>query len=320
MPNIYAHYLTGEFVFNQLPSPQQAALKSHWPAFRIGLQGPDFLFYMALRPPRFPKRIYRMGSDLHSRRVGEFFSAAVRYLRTLEGEERASALAYVSGFLCHYALDTTAHPYIYYFVPDDRYHTLFETRLDCALMAHLGRDIRKEPVYRLIDADGEKGPIARFYSRVLPISHGVHLKEKEGVQALGFFCTLMKMTYDPKGKKYRRFRRLEKMFCHGVPLISRAVYPQAYQGVDYLNLSHTPWRSPALSDGPVHTESFLERMDQAVEKGTSYIDALFSAMECEDQVAPLLQLLGEKHFSTGEDWRLGEPRYHGQSMMGEKID
>ena len=320
MPNLYAHYLTGQASFEKLLQLQQQALLKHWPAYRIGLQGPDFLFYFCLRPPRFLKRVYRMGGDLHGRNIGEFFAAAIRYLRALQGEERASALAYFAGFLCHYALDTTAHGYIYYFVPDDRYHTLFETRLDCALMAHLKRDIAQTPPMKIVDADGETGPIARFYAHVLPQSHGLRLREKEGIQALSFFRTVMKLTYDPKASKYRRFRRLEKMFCHGAPLISRAVYPQEYQDADYLNLSHTPWRAPAVENGPIRHESFVELMDRAVEQGAAYIEALFLAMDQEERIAPLLQLLGEKHFSTGTDWRLGEPRFYGQSMMGDEID
>ena len=45
MPCIYAHNSFGKEVQKMLPKPLKNTIRRHPAAFRIGLQGPDFLFF-----------------------------------------------------------------------------------------------------------------------------------------------------------------------------------------------------------------------------------------------------------------------------------
>ena len=54
MPCIYAHNSFGKEVQKILPKPLKNTIRRHPAAFRIGLQGPDFLFFYHLMFFVFP--------------------------------------------------------------------------------------------------------------------------------------------------------------------------------------------------------------------------------------------------------------------------
>ena len=45
MPTTYAHDLFGKEVYKRLPSDMKALIRRHGDLYRIGLHGPDILFY-----------------------------------------------------------------------------------------------------------------------------------------------------------------------------------------------------------------------------------------------------------------------------------
>ena len=49
MPTTYAHDLFGKEVYKRLPSDMKALIRRHGDLYRIGLHGPDILFYYIQR-------------------------------------------------------------------------------------------------------------------------------------------------------------------------------------------------------------------------------------------------------------------------------
>ena len=50
---------------------------------------------------------------MHSEKTDELFAALSRAVRDLSGDAQEIAAAYFYGFVCHYALDSEIHPYVY---------------------------------------------------------------------------------------------------------------------------------------------------------------------------------------------------------------
>lgn len=50
---------------------------------------------------------------MHSEKTDELFAALSRAVRDLSGDAQEIAAAYFYGFVCHYALDSQIHPYVY---------------------------------------------------------------------------------------------------------------------------------------------------------------------------------------------------------------
>lgn len=102
-------------------------------AFYAGANGPDlFFFYRAWTKKRDPD-LPALGVRMHREQCGEFLLSLVTHAET------PAQKGYVLGFLCHYALDALAHPYIAfltaegmpYHIPNG--HGRYEIALDSAL-------------------------------------------------------------------------------------------------------------------------------------------------------------------------------------------
>lgn len=101
MPDIVVHTKFGAEVADRLHPDIDRKI------FDFGLLGPDpYLFYRWFVPP-FQNRVNRYSSVMHREHTGDFLVE----LAKRAAFDRA-VFSYLCGFLCHYALDSTTHPYI----------------------------------------------------------------------------------------------------------------------------------------------------------------------------------------------------------------
>ena len=105
MPTTYAHDLFGKEVYKRLPSDMKALIRRHGDLYRIGLHGPDILFYyMVSKNP-----VTQFGIEMHHEKARAFFEEGMRQVRRNNDE---ALFAYLLGFGCHYILDSACHPYV----------------------------------------------------------------------------------------------------------------------------------------------------------------------------------------------------------------
>lgn len=120
MPDIVVHARMGAEVIDKLK------IKIDRDAFAFGLLGPDpYLFYRFFLPP-FIHRVNRYSSVMHRVHTGAYLTELA-----LRSRGNPELFAYLSGFLCHYALDSSTHPYINRKAKNDpAVHLAIEHRLD----------------------------------------------------------------------------------------------------------------------------------------------------------------------------------------------
>ena len=120
MPDVIVHAHMGAEVY------EKCGLTVDRDIFAFGLLGPDpYLFYRCFIPP-FVHRVNRYSSVMHRTRTGVFLTELARRSR-----RDPDVFAYLAGFLCHYALDATTHPYINRKAKNDiAVHIAIEHRLD----------------------------------------------------------------------------------------------------------------------------------------------------------------------------------------------
>jgi hypothetical protein len=97
----------GQEVARLVPDHMKQVINNNKELFEIGLHGPDILFYYK---PLSTNKVNATGYGMHDHSGREFFEHAACVLK--EKEYEPSYLAYVYGFICHFALDTTCHGYI----------------------------------------------------------------------------------------------------------------------------------------------------------------------------------------------------------------
>lgn len=146
MPAAYAHYRFGQAVFSRLPTEKQNIIRAHRSLYDLGLQGPDLLFHYR---PLSHDPLKGTGALMHEAPAEAFFRPAGEQLS--HSRDSDALLAYLWGFLCHFALDFHCHPYIDAAeAAGGPGHLAMETDFDCSLLAEAGLPI---------DPAGITGPI-----------------------------------------------------------------------------------------------------------------------------------------------------------------
>lgn len=161
MPSTYAHYRFGQSVYELLSDPEKTIIAGSRQLFDIGLHGPDILFYYK---PFHSNAINRIGYAMHERSGQSIFREAGEVVLTQEN--RAPYLAYLYGFLCHFALDSFCHGYI-----DDKIHlsgishTEIEVEFDRALMVRDGCDpVRHKLTSHIVPSQQSAAVISKFFA------------------------------------------------------------------------------------------------------------------------------------------------------------
>ena len=112
MPASVTHYLFAERVLNKLK--QTGAAVTDRDATLIGAQGPDVFFFHRVMPWQPGVSYAREGNRMHHISPARLFEL-FRQVLNAESRERGRMQSYIEGFFCHYALDRTAHPYVFWF-------------------------------------------------------------------------------------------------------------------------------------------------------------------------------------------------------------
>lgn len=248
MPSTYAHYQFGLQVRILLPSSIQELLYQEKQLYEIGLHGPDLLFYYH---PLFSNPISAVGFSLHEQPAVSFFERARE--RLLSTPDLNPSLAYILGFLCHFVLDSSCHPYIEETIRTTGIpHTEIEMEFDRWLLEMAGYDPLRQCLTKHIQPSlFNAGCIAPFFP-------GVEIPEVyKALRSMVFYNRLL---LAPSAWKRQLIFLLMRLTRN---------YPEMHGMV----MSRTP--NPACRDS---TEELLSRYDRAVPLAvsliTQYVDSL----------------------------------------------
>ena len=179
MPALITHYQFALRVFSKLKKSgievpdRDMAL--------IGAQGPDIFFFHRVFPWERGDSHAQTGSRLHHISPARLFEG-MRGVLNSERVKYNEMLGYIQGFFCHYALDRSAHPYIYWaqrkLAQDDpaygrkpiQYHFRIESALDTmVLRRETGRLISGFDLMTTLprDSDGRYEVVGRLYHLLL---------------------------------------------------------------------------------------------------------------------------------------------------------
>lgn len=151
MPGGFAHDSFGKIVYKELPDAMRLRLGVYQDQFRFGLQGPDVLFHYNLTNYN---RVNTRGVEIHKEPARKLFEPAVQYCKD-NGIDN-SLYAYMMGCVCHFALDSAAHPYINGAIGDlGVSHSEIESEFEKYLLKRAGRDPHRYSLGPLIPKDRE---------------------------------------------------------------------------------------------------------------------------------------------------------------------
>ena len=288
MPDVITHYIFGlDTAKNIKSSALYPYLKEYRDLFLIGLQGPDPIYYHHLLKKDNKAFI---ASKMHTEKTGDFLVSALCQIKKydVDSPEFKSGLSYLSGFICHYILDSMAHPYIFYlggrYLPDNpdtkKYmglHRKIELAIDTILCEEcLSKKSWEFKVHKHILNDITiPDHIISMYDEALFLNYGINNGGQVFKEAYNDIRTYYRLTYDRFGTK--------KAFANiASPIVKKSVQP--YTGAfsyhncinpdfDYMNRNRKVWLHPIT--GNVYTFSFYDILRNATKKSTSLVQLAY---------------------------------------------
>lgn len=165
MPSTYTHYKFGKEVFNKLSKELKKEIQPHMSLYKIGLHGPDILFYYKALTKN---HVNQTGFGMHDQPAKVFFEQAKKVLK--ESQLPASEFAYIYGFICHFVLDSQCHGYIEEKIKASGVsHTEIEVEFDRHLMVRDGYNPIKHKLTRhIIPSEENAKVIAPYFENITP--------------------------------------------------------------------------------------------------------------------------------------------------------
>ena len=172
--------------------------------FLLGSQGPDMLFFS--KASVLPGSLHKYGNLMHKENVPEVISYFEHQI-----SDDPDLTSYFMGYLCHYALDSTAHPLINAIakarheqagVHEGAAHVTMEADIDVWILHQRGRKISSYDVNKLMKtADSDAQKLAGMYSGMFKEVFDLNITEKELFKAIRV-CDIV------IGLKHRKQQRL----------------------------------------------------------------------------------------------------------------
>ena len=269
MPYNFTHALVGLTALQHANEAVSALVRDYRGEFLIGTMGPDPYFGDAMPKPLFAHSRLDLAEKLHTLDARVLFAALFPLAKG-----SATKQAYVLGFLCHFLLDTNAHPYI-----EARFfgkaHTPSEIQIDLMMADRIAfSGVPEKP--RVFYQTSHLDELDALHAQ---LSHALFATESRGAFARGFrkWTFVNSLTYDPNNRKLRFFGSIERLF-RKPGLITPYLVSRHSDPEDRLNQKNAVWRAP-WDETAARTESFPDLFDHACAEAPALMNAALSAMQ-----------------------------------------
>lgn len=312
MPAIITHSFFADDVFEGMkPSKLKEEITGRRNLFRLGAQGPDIFFYYKGQPWVKYDGIEKLGNIMHDEKVGIFFSESFDYLNKLPRNNKFyDLLSYLVGYLCHYSLDRTAHPFIHYTAGIDAdhsrktrkyhsYHRKLESTIDYFSLLKRGFTPNLFKGYNLIKIGNSDKPVLRdYYKYILNTIYETRINGKQVDSALTDICEVLKYLYDPIGFKFVLYRLIEIVLGKKDEITSSMIPKRINGKFDYLNLGYKAWLHPCDCSKKSKV-SFWGLYEEALAEAGKFMDLVSSYTDRGELPGIFMKIIDNISYSTG---------------------
>ena len=311
MPATVTHACFAKDVFDILPE----GIKNRIDCSRIKTfgQGPDpFMFYnlFSLCPG---KKIRLFSSYMHNNKSQDFFINLINCIKDNDLQNDMDICSFLAGFICHYALDSTVHPYIIYktgvFDKKKRntykyncIHHFMEKFIDNDLIKR--RENCDPYTFRLDKYCFNNRPFSKDLNNILNITFDKTFNIKN-IDKIYFKSLKQMKTYlylfsrDPSGIKKNMYKLIDTFTSNKTFRFECISYHYPLDDKhNYLNLDHKLWRNPCFYNN-VSDESFVDLYLKSIKFAKVLICASFDYIENKD--IDLTKIFTNLSYLTGLD-------------------
>lgn len=273
MPDIVVHNSMGKEVYDNLKNEVSSQL--NYDIYRFGVMAPDVYYYYRYFALPLRHNINRRSSVLHNISTGDLLIALARRAKNEE------MFSFLSGVLCHYALDGAIHPYVHELEQKSGWtHTEIEKKLDQIELLKQGKRISERPVSKELLPPFLPESMRADMNTVFKMVYGWDNTWRLLRTSYRHMKQLIWIIEDPSGLLYAVIKKepLKKLHPKLSGLSYRGIYP------DNIDLS---W--------------FPNAKEKAVNDAITYIDACYEFVNGRIEEIDLLSIIGNRSYVTGEE-------------------
>jgi hypothetical protein len=321
MPSSITHAYFSIDLYDRLNINKRKLLKPYTSHLKTFAQGPDVFFFYKLFCPKSGKNVRSLGRYMQKNHTRDFFVNLITEIKRRKLSRNPEILAFLYGFISHYVLDMTMHPYVIY-------KTGMYSKSNKSSYKYLGGHANLE-LY--IDAY-----LIQTRAKVKPANFKTHLfcfpATSFSDKLNDLLDTAFDMTFNQKQMghiyqtsiKYSKF--LFKYFRNDRTGIKKRLYSLIdllpinfkMKGVSYhvklnkndyyLNLSRDNWNHP-INKSLVYNYSVIELYSIALNKTVKLVNEVDKVLSGKYELEYLNKLFPNLSYLSGFDCKLGYGTY-----------
>ena len=306
MPATYTHHIFTKDVYKVLNEKTKDKLKNSTDILNLFGKSFDVLYFSR----------EKLGHFAHKNNVNLYFQNIIKYIKDNDLTNNGDVLAYLYGSICHYIMDSTFHPYVYY--KAGRYyqnnketlkykgrHTYIEYMID----AFMYKEKNDKMIYK-----------ANLSKEIFPqIEFSLELRKTIDYAYMNTFCAsevssailrgyrnyrfIVKHIMESRlGIKYLIYYLIDKTHIVRKWILTNYCYYIKKIDESVLNLEHKKWYYPVDKKISYHY-SVLDLYDVCIEKARTLINALDEALDSDEKkLKEVVKEIGDLSYSTGKKW------------------
>ncbi|MBQ6497695.1 MAG: zinc dependent phospholipase C family protein [Bacilli bacterium] len=276
MPATITHAFFAKDVYDILP--EEIVQKLDIDRLRMFSQGVDSLMFYNLFSIFPGKEIRRFQGYFHNHTTQEFFVTLLKYIKDNNIDD-IDTYTFLVGFICHYALDSTIHPYVVYKTgrfnkknPStykyNNVHAFMEAYIDNDMVR---RRLKRNPYsFNFTKFCFDTKPFSSSLDKTIDYTFS-HTFNRQDMSKI-YYKSLKQMKWSLRIFRKDRFGVKKFIYqlvdtftprrCYRFEAISYHYPLKDYH--NYLNNDHTLWRNPCIYD-MTSTESFIDLYLKAIQ-------------------------------------------------------
>ncbi len=305
MPATYTHHIFTEDVFKVINPDIKTKLESSIDIYKLFGKSFDIFYFTGTN----------IGYLGHHKNINLYFKNIINYIKENNLENDSQVLAYLYGSICHYILDSTIHPYIFYktgkFNRQDKktykyrgLHNYYEYMIDAIF--YLNRN--KKPIYKtnltkeIFTKYEFSSNLDNTINKVFYETHNVKNASKILKKGIRYFKFMMRYAMEVHTWfKYYLYKIIDKLHIFKDKKLTCCSYYIRNIDISVLNVEHKKWCYPVDNKTSYHY-SMIDLYDLCIEKARKLINLIDEAINSNDEkiLNKAIKEIGDIDYSTGK--------------------
>lgn len=310
MPNYITHALCANDVLQSFLEEKMLKRIQQYPQiFSMAASGPDFLFYYRVWPwldQRHNDHVYNIGNTVHRHSVNAFYQKALDWISQYEeSDDKEILIVYLAGHLMHWALDSVAHPYVFYHSGEIRgktkyWHYRLESMLDIMMVKQVkGLNLKNIGAIDMLGStQAQRKILSKMYAAVVKDVYGMDENPEVYEECFKTMPEVAAALFDPNGFKKPLIQTFERSQSALWKFSSHMIFPHSDEQHDILNLNHQEWLHPCDASMKSN-KSFVDLYHEGTQRGLAALYAFSDVVDHQGSIDKLLSILKDRSYDTG---------------------